>query len=940
MEPLEMPLDAGESHAQHQPPLPGASGDGNEENDRKKSAVRKRTKTGCQTCRKRRIKCDEGRPRCGNCMKSKRECEGYTQRVVFKETMGAYGGPYGVMGGYPVDPSHGGHPYVNPSVSGHPQPPPQQPSAHSSHPVLAPRPPSFDFHGQQPHHPHISPTYGEIGTAHPAPGAFNFNDPYSVPPMPPTPSVVSSTSSSQPPEPNSVTAAPWGGFPEQGNGAPPPAATAQYAPDRLRCSDSPMLESRDRITAAYDPDIDIDDASVEEMASASDDEQDLATMDQQQQLVRTRRLNTLIDGSAIAHHEVDDTRMRTFSAYAQGNILTTYTPSAKQSGLTDAQTLAVFRHFIYVTGPSMSLYERHPFDHSKVSSEIPIPQSGQNIWTYTFPILSLGHPPLLQAMLALGALQIANLQRIPPTAAMKHYHLAIRRISKSVRSATKRAHPATLAATLLLGYFEVWSADHTKWCRHLYGARILFREVPFRHMTRTVMAAKAQLRERMEQERLNPLLNPILGGYDDDSLPDPQLEDIDVDFLSVIAGRELDPEDYGIGVDLDSLPSAHVPTDRDIEHYEHLRDLFWWNCKMDVIQSILGATRLFMRYDEWLPCPPRAPMGNLHAIYGTFDHLLLLLGRLSEFTSDDLPRKRKVNALPGPPGGGGSPPMFPGMFPTPGKVSAPMGFSPPPREASPQSDGMDEGDLEKATRAALETWESIRLAFESFRSRLGPSFQPLGDEYVDRRETPFGTAVQYRTFSVAGIWLTFYMGLICLYRAHPSMPPAAMMAAGRSARETAPFAKEIGRIAAGLSDEDLSNSSEITTLVGAAFIECSFPLFVAGIQYTDAAQRRWLVHRLHDISRLTGWGSARQIAAGCEAAWVRAAQMGRGPPYLRHSEEGTPVAMGSNPRRIDRKIWEMTRDGTVGVAKADRAHLALGLLAIDGDMDRLKLVDE
>ncbi|RPA90896.1 hypothetical protein L873DRAFT_1716214, partial [Choiromyces venosus 120613-1] len=42
-------------------------------------ASRKRTKTGCLTCRKRRIKCGEERPTCANCIKSKRGCEGYNQ---------------------------------------------------------------------------------------------------------------------------------------------------------------------------------------------------------------------------------------------------------------------------------------------------------------------------------------------------------------------------------------------------------------------------------------------------------------------------------------------------------------------------------------------------------------------------------------------------------------------------------------------------------------------------------------------------------------------------------------------------------------------------------------------------------------------------------------------------------------------------------------------
>lgn len=41
-------------------------------------------------CRKRRIKCGEERPVCQNCIKSKRQCEGYNQRVVFKDPLNAY----------------------------------------------------------------------------------------------------------------------------------------------------------------------------------------------------------------------------------------------------------------------------------------------------------------------------------------------------------------------------------------------------------------------------------------------------------------------------------------------------------------------------------------------------------------------------------------------------------------------------------------------------------------------------------------------------------------------------------------------------------------------------------------------------------------------------------------------------------------------------------
>ncbi|KAF2722860.1 hypothetical protein K431DRAFT_221480 [Polychaeton citri CBS 116435] len=48
--------------------------------------IKRRTKTGCLTCRKRRIKCDEGHPTCRNCQKSKRECLGYDP--IFKQQSG------------------------------------------------------------------------------------------------------------------------------------------------------------------------------------------------------------------------------------------------------------------------------------------------------------------------------------------------------------------------------------------------------------------------------------------------------------------------------------------------------------------------------------------------------------------------------------------------------------------------------------------------------------------------------------------------------------------------------------------------------------------------------------------------------------------------------------------------------------------------------------
>lgn len=43
----------------------------------KRRTIRRRTRTGCLTCRKRRIKCDERKPHCFNCERSRKVCLGY-----------------------------------------------------------------------------------------------------------------------------------------------------------------------------------------------------------------------------------------------------------------------------------------------------------------------------------------------------------------------------------------------------------------------------------------------------------------------------------------------------------------------------------------------------------------------------------------------------------------------------------------------------------------------------------------------------------------------------------------------------------------------------------------------------------------------------------------------------------------------------------------------
>ncbi|OAA61450.1 Fungal transcriptional regulatory protein [Cordyceps fumosorosea ARSEF 2679] len=359
---------------------------------------------------------------------------------------------------------------------------------------------------------------------------------------------------------------------------------------------------------------------------------------------------------------------------------------------------------------------------------------------------------------------------------------------------------------------------------------------------------------------------------------------------------------------------------------------------MDVYQSVLGGTKLFMDYQDWTQIPPRAPIARFGQIFGTYDHLILLLGRAANFAAKDLARKRKAfKAPPGPPSGN-TPPQFPGIIPVQGGFQTPMGFS-PPRHVSPQSEQTDESDPRSTLDVALEEWESIQKAFDALRDSFGPDFRPLSTEFSDKRESPFGLAVQYRTYAISGVWMNFYMGLIHLHRAHPNMPPAAMQAAGMAARETETYANQIGRIASGLWAD--SPRSTPDPLLVAALIECSFCLFVAGVQYHVDNQRHWLIQRMSDVAEYTGWQSAKQIATGCEAVWKKAAQMGRGPPYVSRTRtvEDHAQSVWRTARRLD-EVFEQEGDRRIVLARADRAQFALGLLAAEEDLARLELRDD
>lgn len=247
--------------------------------------------------------------------------------------------------------------------------------------------------------------------------------------------------------------------------------------------------------------------------------------------------------------------------------------------------------------------------------------------------------------------------------------------------------------------------------------------------------------------------------------------------------------------------------------------------------------------------------------------------------------------VPMPPGGqSAAPPMFYGMAPAP-KLNVQMPASyrngiPTPEATSPQ----DPIDLHVATKTASEEYGRIRAALHSFAAKLGEAFKPLTADHQPPLETPFGPALFYRSYDIGCLWAVYYMAMIVAIRSAPHMHPAAHVAAGIAAEETRFFAKEIGRIAAGIVPGP--PEQPLNPTLGAALCESCMPSFFAAIQYQDSAQRYHTVTRIQSIAQRTGWGSTELIANGCETAWVKAAEAGRGPPYTRIAR----TARSNDPR--------------------------------------------
>lgn len=74
--------------------------------------------------------------------------------------------------------------------------------------------------------------------------------------------------------------------------------------------------------------------------------------------------------------------VRSFKSFIdRPDMLANYVPSPQSSPLSDSMSARIFCHFVNVTAPSISLFERHPANPSLIFQGQPVPLSQQHIWT-------------------------------------------------------------------------------------------------------------------------------------------------------------------------------------------------------------------------------------------------------------------------------------------------------------------------------------------------------------------------------------------------------------------------------------------------------------------------------------------------------------------------------------------------------------------------------
>lgn len=409
--------------------------------------ARKRTKTGCLSkqvfwvyiscewlifiaCRKRRIKCGEERPACLNCIKFLRTCEGYTPRVIFK------------------------HPHVS-----------------------APGP---DMKGKRTDLQNIEEYISPVGTGFSSsfgvehPGWLHFTMPLGSSPFQALP--LSSGS-------NTNLPLPYYHRPPRNDQLTPKQPSSDANEDFLQQPPQKHIAS---LSLSGMIQTDETKSQIHEQAVEPWPSNELGRDD-------TLSNEKLSKGHPAIRSTINQTNPDSpfyTTSLSKPSIFPACQLTHMASLKKDSSATPIFCHFVTTIGPSLSIFERHFTNPEAFLEGTAIPMPQQALWTYILPTAALTNQALLHAMLALASLHMEKLNLTSIQTSLKYYSLALGRLAESIQNITERTDLGTIAAALLLGYFEATTAEYGKWTNHLLGVRRLFLELDIKQMAKRMKGDK------------------------------------------------------------------------------------------------------------------------------------------------------------------------------------------------------------------------------------------------------------------------------------------------------------------------------------------------------------------------------------------------------------------------------------------------------------------
>lgn len=136
---------------------------------------------------------------------------------------------------------------------------------------------------------------------------------------------------------------------------------------------------------AMDEDEDEDpfDVSDEDVEMAENTESGVWQEAAQDDHLRSNDLGIVV--ALQANQDGHGASLRSFTSFIdRPDMLATYIPSSQSTPLRDPMTARIFCHFVNVTAPCISMFERHPANPSLIFQGEPVPKTQQHMWTCGF----------------------------------------------------------------------------------------------------------------------------------------------------------------------------------------------------------------------------------------------------------------------------------------------------------------------------------------------------------------------------------------------------------------------------------------------------------------------------------------------------------------------------------------------------------------------------